>query len=198
MVTLNPIFAAGLFDNPLLIVVIVLVSALVNWLSKRREGKPTDQSANAEEPTGAPSKPTHGFNLEETLRRLMGEEMPVPAPPPPPLPREASRGVPPVTVRRKETPPAGVPAVPPLLTPPPGGTRARVASTAAGGRREQAARRFEQLNEQGQHPATVVRHRYGMRSSTAKRAAARWRDPRSARQAFVASLVFAPPKGLES
>ncbi len=59
----------------------------------------------------------------------------------------------------------------------------------------QAARRFAQLNEQGRHPAIVV---HGARRSRPGTQAAYWRNPRDARQAFVASLVFGPPKGLET
>jgi hypothetical protein len=43
----------------------------------------------------------------------------------------------------------------------------------------------------------VVGRGRGNRPHAGKRAAAQWRDPRSARQAFVGSVVFAPPKSLE-
>ena len=56
----------------------------------------------------------------------------------------------------------------------------------------------EQLNEQGRHPATVVNTRRGRRSRTGARAVALVRDARTVRQAFVASLVFGPPKAFES
>lgn len=187
-------FAAGLFDNPLLIVVIVLVSALANWLSKRREGKPTNGPADRAEPKPAPGKPAGEFNLEETLRRLLGEAPPAPVappPPPPPLPREPQARMRPVRVRREEKPRESVPPVPPGLPLSRAVARASVEVDTAGKESEQAARRFEHWNQEGRRIARVVRRRSGTRS------AARWRDPRSARQAFVASLVFAPPKGLE-
>ena len=190
---MNSMFAAGLFDNPLLIVVIVLVSALANWLSKRREGKLTNGHADRDEAKPAPGKPAGEFNLEETLRRLLGEEPPAPvAPPPPPLPCESQARMRPVRVRREERPHESVPPVPPGIPLSRAVARASVEVDAAGKESEQAARRFEHWNEEGRRIARVVRRRSGTRS------AARWRDPRSARQAFVASLVFAPPKGLES
>ena len=63
---------------------------------------------------------------------------------------------------------------------------------------EEAVRRFEQLNEQGRHPATVVDTGRGRRSRAGARAVALVRDARTVRQAFVASLVFGPPKAFES
>ena len=61
----------------------------------------------------------------------------------------------------------------------------------------QAAQRFEQLNERGRHPATVVSHTRQRPVRSGARGTSRWRDVRSVRRAFVASLVFAPPKSFE-
>jgi len=62
---------------------------------------------------------------------------------------------------------------------------------------EQAEQRFEQLTEQVRGPATVVTHTRQRLVRSGARGTSRWRDVRSARRAFVASLVFAPPKSFE-
>jgi len=195
---MNALFAAGLFDNPWVVAVIVVVGALVNWLSKRRQEKQAGQPAEGDEPSPSAGKPPGEFSLEETLRRLMGEEPPAPRPAPPPIPGAAQGGLPPVPDWEEEEPFQPVrQSVPPVRPPLIGVSQTSVTTTAVSEQQEEAARRFEQLNEQGRHPATVAGHRRGHRSRAGKRAASLWRDPRSARQAFVASLVFGPPKGSE-
>ncbi len=87
---MNPLFAAGLFDNPWIVAVIVIVGALVNWLSKRRQEKSAGPPPGGDEPSPSAGKAPGEFNLEEALRRLMGE-----APPPPLLPRTAQGDRPP-------------------------------------------------------------------------------------------------------
>ena len=193
---MNPLFASGLFDSPWLVAIIVIVGAISNWLTKRRQEKQAEQPHKGDEPAPAASKPPSGFNLEEALRRLMGEEPPEPARAPPRIPRAAQDELPPVPAWQEEEPfqPA-VQTVPPLRPPPIAVAQASITTTAAS--EQQAARRFEQLNEQGRHPATVVGRGRGNRSRAGKRAASLWRDPRSARQAFVGSIVFAPPRSLE-
>ena len=128
----------------------------------------------------------------------MGEEPPEPAPAPPRIPRAAQDELPPIPEWQQEEPfqPAGQ-TVPPLRLPPIVVAEASVPTIAASEQQEQAVRRFEQLNEQGRHPATVVGRGRGNRMRAGKRAASLWRDPRSARQAFVGSVVFAPPKSME-
>lgn len=64
-------------------------------------------------------------------------------------------------------------------------------------RQEKAAGRFEQLSEQGRHPATVGNTGRARRSREGTRAIGLLRDHRTVRQAFVASLVFGPPKAFE-
>ena len=217
---MNPLFASGLFDSPWMVAIIIIVGAISNWVTKRRQEKQAEQPPEGDEPAPAASKPTGGLNLEETLRRLMGEEPPEPAPAPPRIPRAVQVELPPVPAWHKEEPfQAARHPVPPLRPPPVAVAQARsierefdhyplrpppvvvaqASSTtiAASEQQVQAARRFEQLNEQGRHPATVVGHRRGSRSRTGQRAASLWRDPRSARQAFVGAIVFAPPKGFE-
>ena len=168
---MNPLFASGLFDSPWMVAIIIIVGAISNWVTKRRQEKQAEQPPEGDEPAPTASKPTGGLNLEETLRRLMGEE---PAPAPPRIPRAVQVELPPVAVAQASSP-----------------------TITASEQQVQAARRFEQLNEQGRHPATVLGRGRENRSPAGKRAASRWCDPRSARQAFVGSIVFAPPKSLE-
>ncbi len=189
---MNTMFAAGLFDNPWIVGVLLLVGAVVNWLAKRRQQKAAEQS-EVEGASSAADKPPGKFDLEEALRQLMGEEPAAPRPErmpvPPPLPA-ARAGLPPVLdwEQAEEFHAATAQTVPGLRPAPRLGVSEQ---------QKQADRRFEQLNDQGRHPATVVRHERGHRPSGGRRVATRWRDPQSARHAFVASVVFAPPKSLE-
>lgn len=196
---MNSFFAASLFDNPWVVIVIVVGGALVNWLSTRRAAKQAEQRPEGESPSAPSSKPPGEFNLDEALRRLMGEEAPAPVPAPPPIPRAASGEAPSVPEWEEEEPLPPVTQTvptprPPLIVV----SQASIVTGDAGEQQELAARRFEQLNEQGRHPATVVDHGRGHRARAGQRAASPWRNPRSARRAFVASLVFGPPKGLET
>lgn len=196
---MNAMFAASLFDNPLILAVLLVAGALVNWLSKRRAEKQAGPP-EGDEASPATGRPPGKFDLEETLRELMGEEAPAPrpVPVPPPLPGAVQGKLPPVLDWEEAEPfPApgqGVPAV--VGLPHPGAVSAVRISTAASNLQSQADRRFEQLNDQGRHPATVVTH--GLRSRAGRHTPSRWRNPRNARQAFVASVIFSPPKSLES
>ncbi len=184
---MNVIFAASLFDSPWMVAALIVGSALVNWLSKRRQEKQAGKPSGNDEPPPRSDQPSGEISLEETLRRLMGEDPLAPQTAPPPIPdwEEEAPFQP-----ARETVPALRP--PPIAMP-----HAGITTTAAREHLEQAVRRFEQLNELGRHPATVVRHGRGHRLPGSRRVASRWRDPQSARRAFVASIVFAPPKSLE-
>jgi hypothetical protein len=196
---MHPFFAASIFDSPWIIVAIVLVSIISNWLSKRRQAKEARQQQGENLPSSAaPPKPAEQFDLEETLRRLMGEEPPPKPPAPPPLPPTIRREVSPEPSWAEGEPSQPAWQTPPLIRLPPlPVAQPRVTATVVGEQQREAARRFEQLNEQGRHPATVVGHGHRSRSSSGSRLASQWRNPRRARQAFVASIVFAPPKGME-
>ena len=193
---MNPLFASGLFDSPWMVAIIIIVGAISNWVTKRRQEKQAEQPPEGDEPAPTASKPTGGLNLEETLRRLMGEEPPAPAPAPPRIPRAAQVELPPVSVAQARSIEREFDHYP-LRPPPVVVAQASNTTIAASEQQVQAARRFEQLNEQGRHPATVLGRGRENRSHAGKRAASRWCDPRSARQAFVGSIVFAPPKSLE-
>ena len=193
--------AINLFDNPWLVVVIFLVSALADWLSKRRKAAQEPHPSEAEVPPPSPAKPQGETSVEEALRRLVGEEPVAQAPTPPPILREAGNELPPVQTWREEQPfQTAKQTVPPLRSPIAVATANAITAELIEEQQEheQAARHFEQLNEQGRHPAMVHTHRAGRRSRADRRQAAlAWRNPQRARDAFIASLVFAPPKGLE-
>jgi len=74
--------------------------------------------------------------------------------------------------------------------------RSEIVVRVASEERAAASRQFARSIEAGKHPA-IVMHGRKSHPRTGGRAGY-WRDPRNARQAFVASLVFGPPKGLES
>ena len=195
---MNVFLAAGLFDGQWVVVLVVLVGGLINWLSKRRAEQQADKSPEGEEPSPSAGKPAREFNFEEAVRQLMGEPPPQ-SPVPPPIPPAARGESPPMAAWHEEGSfQRGKQTAPPLRLPPIAAARAGVTATTVDEQHQQAARRFEQLNERGRHPATVIDQRREQRSRAGKRVASLWRDPRSARRAFVASLVFAPPKGLEN
>jgi len=198
---MNPLLAASLFDNPWLVAVIVVAGALINWLSQRRQAK-----AEAEEPSETEAPPTRPkspqFDPEEVLRRLLGGEPQKRPTPPPPLPRSLSPGPPQdedwseeteskptrtwVDKARQEARQAAAPTPPPLPPPPrPSPPRAILHKPAARVMRSGAAQRVA---------ATSVERR----TRSGSRRGWNWRDRRSAQRAFVASLVFGSPKGLES
>jgi hypothetical protein len=187
MFAMSLLLAAGLFDNPWVVAVILVGGALINWLSQRRQAKEQQKHSGGEVPTAGE------FNMEEALRRLLGEETPPPAPAPPPLPRTTpdATKAPPRRTSRLASAKASRRTSPGLMPPPVAATRTAVPQTS-----EQATARFEQLNEQGRHPAQAIdlRHRYHPRGGAR---VAVWRNRQGVRRAFVASLVFAPPKGLE-
>ncbi len=215
---MNTLFAVSLFDSPLVILVIVLVGALSQWLMKRRL---KDQEASRGD--GGESPPTHEaqeqspgqLDLQEALRALLGGEPSPRAPQPPPIPR-VMRDAQPAEgwtdeeqTQREQTwmnEPPGIPEAvrpPPIQTAPPlrpHPALARASATAikTSQQTEEAVRRFEQLNEQGRHPATVVNSERRERSRSVTQAVALVRDSRTVRQAFVASLVFGPPKAFET
>ncbi len=201
---MNALFAAGLFDSPWVIAAIVIGGAIANWLAKRRQEKQARNHPTGESPPPAASTPPGEFNLEETLRRLMGEEPPAPTPAPPPLiTRSTRRDLPPVQTATeiKPLPPEWMqqPARPasPVLRPPIAVATVSMLAREARLADAQAVQRFEQLNEQGRHPAKVVTHTRQRAGSSSTRGMSRWRDVRSVRRAFVTSLVFAPPKSFE-
>jgi hypothetical protein len=183
---MDSMLASGMFDNPWVLLVIVVITALSSWISKRRENK----GAKSDKPAPAPGQPRE-FDLEEALRRLLGEEAPPKEMPPPPPILQPSREP---DDWREEQPDLPVAAQRPLPPPLP----VQVAQTPVVARQETepaAERSWVSSLPGGQIRRPPAVPHYHARE--AKRASYRWRDPRSARQAFVGSLVFGPPKGLE-
>ena len=216
---MNTLFAASLFDNPWVILVIVLGGALSQWLMKRRQRNEAENRPDGDESLPSPGKPQERspreLDLQEALRALLGGEPPPRAPQPPPIPsvmRDAQAAedwsdeeqFQPEQAWMDEPQETYEAARPPAIqTAPPSRPHIALARASAmaiktSEQNEEAVRRFEQLNEQGRHPATVVNTRRGRRSRTGARAVALVRDARTVRQAFVASLVFGPPKAFEN
>lgn len=212
---MNTLFAANLFDGPWLLALIVIVSALANWLSKRRQEKEADEHTETEPPP-LPNQPKGEFDLEEAMRRLLGEETPPRQPVPPPIIPRTAPDRPPaeadwqdaedfqpepawreeVQERRAEARETTVQLPPLIRSTPVVPARADVPIRSPGVEQARAAHRLATLTEAGARPATVVHG--GARRLRAGARAAYWRNPRNAREAFVASLVFGPPKGLET
>lgn len=184
---MTPLLAANPLDNPLVLAAIVIGGMIVNWLAQRRKAQQENQPAPERHELPTPSQPPDKFNLEETLRELMGEEAAPRQPAPPPIvqPAERSQPQPESAQFPSETPPTVAPK------------RAGVASFAIPQTPEEAALRFEQLSEQGRNPAKAQDLRRCHRPGSSARAAL-WSNREKVRQAFVASLVFGPPKGLEN
>ena len=212
---MNTFAAANLFENPLVLVAIAVVWMLASWLKMRRQRSEADKPPASDErlpSPGAEERPERPPDLQEVLRQLLGGEPP-PQAPPPPIPR---------AVRDGETSPSwsdeeqeGVwkgetqeayeearPAAREIAEPSRQHAIALAQTNAnrieADERDEKADRRFAQLIEQGEHPATVVSTAHGHHSRAGARAVSLWGDPRTVRRAFVASLIFAPPKAFEN
>ena len=196
--TMSPFIIAGLLDGPWVVIAIVVAGALTNWLNKRREEKAAGEKSNTDSAPAQPQPATSDW--EERLRRLLGEELV----PPLPQPTRPAQPAPPL---RRPTPPAAV-TPPPILRPaerqtaspmrPPPVEVAPVVGMAtpnqASGGVEETVRRFEQMD-----PAvmTPVRPIVAIGNRRGSAPGVSLRQPQAARQAFIASLVFGPPKALE-
>ncbi|MGC3958885.1 MAG: hypothetical protein QM813_13385 [Verrucomicrobiota bacterium] len=182
----TPIIAAGLFDSPWVVIAIVVASSIANWLSKRRAEKNGEVPPSGEQPSAPP-------DWEERLRRLLGEEMPPAAPPPVIRPAGSSNSAPPplrparqpaTSTRLRRPPPV---EVAPVIGP----QSVKEASAEI----QETVSRYE-LSEMAVKSMLRPAVARAPRRTTGMTAALR--RPSAARQAFIASLVFGPPKGLES
>ena len=215
---MNSFAAANLFENPLVLLAILLLGALSSWLMKRRQRNEADNRRDGDElppSPGAQGRSEREPDMQEILRRLLGGEPPPRAPLPPPIP-PVMRDVQPSEDWSDEEqfepqrtwlnePQEADQLARQLAQQTAERSRQRTALAQANTtrleadeRHEKSARRFAQLIEQGEHPATVVSTERGRRSRTGARGVSFWRDPRTVRRAFIASLVFAPPKALEN
>lgn len=208
-----PLLAAS-FESLIVFVVILLLSAVANWIKTRKGLDPEawDEEQPGKPPAGPRQRPPTGetppprpkpvFDLEGELRRLFGEE-PEPRPAPPPvLPQ-------PVT----ESHPAEV-FVPVVLAPAPPPARTSAAREAAGepSRMASAATAFlrsggmnrtgldraeaARLAAQFEHRAGSARDRRRAESADVAAVLALLHQPATARQAILASVILGPPKGL--
>ena len=210
----------GAIDSIWILLAIALATWIYNWITKKSQQHP---GASPEEPhpsvppavppRHAPSSAAGSW--EEEIRRLLGEAPPVP-PPASPLPRSASPSPPPVLV----TPPRPVaaprpavrkPALPsagslqPVLVEPEAAParplakleQSRAALQRAGQLHESVAKQLLEIDRQTDWRTQKATAR-GRKSASADAhaAVALVRNPRSARQAVVASLLLGPPKSL--
>jgi hypothetical protein len=208
---MNSIVAANLFENPLVLATIVLVGALANWLVKRRGKAGAVVSPNEREsplPTGERGHPTRQPDLQDILRQLLGGEPPVMAPSPPPVPR-ISRDDQTPAVERDEEPFHSEQMMPDESQKPPERLlqqrkQAAEQSSALAPRIEADDRHVNAVNgvvpfdRQAKYPIRAMGADHRRHSSANKRPVRLWHDGRTVRRAFVASLIFAPPKGLEA
>ncbi len=205
---MNWIFGAGFFDNPWIVVAFFVGSALVNWISQQRQQRRRQENQIPKESSPQTQPSAAEFDPEELVRRLFGEgdrpESPPPLPEPPsePRPRRRSREV---TTLPSTTPALvlgeGVPEMdlrmPPELLSPSGGMGRSTVRFAESG--ETAQSQFPRLSSSNSLWVPKVRavdqrdkHTVPMGGRSN-----RWRDRRALRGAFVASLLFSTPKGLE-
>jgi hypothetical protein len=213
---MNSFAAANLFENPVALLVLILFGALSSWLMKRRHQRGADASPNAGELPPAPGeqgRSTRQLDWRDAFRQLLGGESPPQAPPPLPIARTAPDGQT-WPVRRdkeqfhterlwmdeaqehdEESGQAGNQAAERSRqhTALPQASATRIE---ANKRQEKAARHVASFNEQAKHPVRAVSTAHRRHSSG--RTVRLWRDPRAVRRAFIASLVFVPPKGLET
>lgn len=224
-----PFFAASI-ESLIAFVVIMLLSALGQWMKQRKAQSPdTSEDEHPASPLGRrdatgrqpppPLRPRPLFDLEGELRRLLGEEPEAPpAPAPPPIPRQAP-GVPPTIsprpVTMSEPEDEFVPVSLPKGThfpkpapdldaePAPAFDLAAMAESASAYQRGGAvdttaetkvqAARMQTAHARPDAPPIKARGR----SPEAAAVVALLRQPRTARQAILASVILSPPKGIE-
>lgn len=193
--------ASGIFDHPLVVLAILAAGAIIQWLTHKRQAEEARRQSESEQ-AGTPRPPAEETALERKLRELLGEPAPPANPAPPVLRRE--QGEPPrdsswewesAAESQAPTRPYSEPASSAdyRLAPPP------IALQSSGTRMVLMAPR-----EAGQNLEILKsRPSSGMLSHRSRRRGGSeshmwlWRNKKNARRAFVASLVFGPPKGLE-
>jgi hypothetical protein len=209
-------------DSFLITLLVLAIAAVSNWLQKRAQSEEQSRPKPripprplspppGRRPTQAPPtapRPTLESTIERELKRLLGEE----------LPPEAPVAPPPLTPGVHRIPQAPPPHLSPSggrqltkdVAPPPLSQPASVVATAAVlptalasyGRAQQlhesVAERLRQVEQQTRH--------HGVRAALPPAGAAPAapsllrhlaRNPAAARQAFIGSLIWGPPKGLE-
>jgi hypothetical protein len=214
---MNSIVVANLFENPMVLAAIVLLGALSNWLVQRRRRAGALASPNESESPpsrGRQQRSAKQPDLQDILRQLLGGEPP-PALTPPPVPY-AFRDEQTLPVEGDEEQfhsdhmtPDGSPEScegfqQPLNQVAERSRRDTVVASAtatrveAEDRHENAVRRDVPFDRQAKRPGRAMRAAHRRHSSVDGSAVRLWRDPRIVRRAFMASLMFAPPKALEA
>lgn len=180
-------------------------SAIFNWWQKRGQ---TEDWSQLDKP-GAPPRQPRKTDWEEDLRRMLEMESPAAPPPsrPPPMVQEApTRRAPAIPVYQPPKPPPI-----PILTHVPveaaegEGTivhshRAPLVQSSAGYERashieESVAAHIKDVTTH--HVAMTYVRRHFARSAEVEAVLTQFRSPHSARQAVMAAMILAPPKGLE-
>ncbi len=199
---------------------VMAIAGLSNWLQKRAQqsqeapppvpGPPRQpsMSPNRNRPRVPPldpaptTAPTLETVLERELRRLLGGESPASAPPRPiPAPSQHQEVPPPISsvprprlspTSKPMAPPSSSPAAPVLTEATPRFGAASSAYDRALHLHESVAQHFRGVDQRTSHQITRPASRKPA-APTPRRAFGR----RQAREAFVASLIFNPPKSLE-
>jgi hypothetical protein len=177
-------------------------------------GTPARRTTTTPPPVAAP-KPSPVGHWEEELRRLLGGETPEPKPPP-----IAAPPIRPVVIQPAHPAPrpVSVPAAAHPVPPPPTSAHpwlaaadrtvevelpalgeARAAHQRASHLHEEVAEHLKRVEEMAErHLFKVPTAHHQAVSAEAARTISMIRDPVTARQAMIASLVFGPPKALDS
>jgi len=195
-----------------ILIAIAIGSTVAEWWKKRKQPGQTDSSLRDPSSPPAPPQPTAPSDWEEELRRLLGGEPPVTKPPPvaapPPLrpviihePAKpisigvvslpAAQPVPslaePVFVHAEKSVAVSLPALQESIT----------AYQRASHLHEEVAghlRRVEEMTHH--HVANVPTALHQAPSAESVQTISMIRNPNTARQAIIASLILGPPKAL--
>ncbi len=195
---MNSLLAANPFENPWGYAIVLIIGALVNWLAKRSQNRQATQPPPGDRPPATGNPPSSEFNLEDALRRLMGEE-PLPPRQRPPVISDSAQSGPPSDgqtdeVEVRSTLGHSQSAIPTSLGQAAPGT---VTRTTIDAEWEEAMHRFGNSRDKGRPSRDILEHRSTRRASSVNpRKPTPWRNPVSARQAWVASIVFGPPPSL--
>lgn len=213
---MNSIVAASLFDSPWLIVVIVLVGALSNWLMKRRQPEALASPNESESPPsrGQQEPSTRQPDLRDILRQLLGGE-PTPAEKPPTIPQttrdkqmsqveDDEDPIRPERIGQDKSLKSYEGRPQPLNQLAEHSRRQTVMASViaphsgADDRYQDAVQPDAPLNRKAMHPVMAMGAIHRRHSNMDGCAVHLWHDHEIVRQAFIASLIFAPPKGLEA
>jgi hypothetical protein len=201
-------------DSLLIVLVVTVLAALSNWLQQRAQSRhePPPDTNRPPQPRPQPRtrrtipaptapQPRAESSLERELRRLLGEEIPQPPRPRPPLAEPPAP--PPIHPLAPHPTALGPHRMPPpsLVIQPP--VPAEWGDPSGGFHRaqqlhESVAERLRQVDAHTEsHGAERRSHALPPALAEAHAILGLRHNPQAARQAFIASLVFGTPKGLE-